>query len=265
MKIHPTAIIDPNAELAESVSVGPYCIIEKGVTIGADTKVNSHTIITGTTKIGAGNSIGPFATVGAPPQDIKYKGEETELVIGDNNIIREYVSLHRGTVSGRGATKIGNNNMLMGYVHVAHDCSLGNHVIMANAATLAGHVTINDRAIIGGLVAIHQFTRIGAFAYIGGMSGISMDVPPYIIVSGTRKETRVSGINKVGLKRCGFENDVIKKLDKAYKTIFRTPGLLLQEALDKTLAEIPDCEPVGQLVDFFRTSKQGVVRTTNGG
>lgn len=265
MLIHPTAIISPQAELAESVSVGPYAVIAKGVTIGAGSEIKSHSVITGPTTMGTDNVIGPFATVGAPPQDLKYKGEDTELVIGNNNQIREYVSIHRGTVTDRGVTTIGSHNLLMGTVHVAHDCTLGDYVIMANGATLAGHVKIDDRAIIGGLVAIHQFTRIGAHCYIGGMSGISMDVPPFVIVTGTRKDMRVSGINKVGMKRSGFDNNSIKQLDRAYKIIFMTPSLLLQEALDKALTEIPDCEPVAQLVAFFRTSKQGVVRTTNGG
>jgi UDP-N-acetylglucosamine acyltransferase len=264
MNIHPTAIIDPDAVLDTSVSVGPYVVIEKGVKIGADTLIKPHTVISGPTTIGSGNTIGPFATIGAPPQDLKYKGEDTELIIGDNNKIREYVSIHRGTVTDRGVTAVGSNNLLMGSVHVAHDCELGDSVIMANGAVLAGHVKINHHAIIGGLVAVQQFTRIGAHCYIGGLSGISMDVPPYVIVTGTRKGMRVSGINKVGLKRCGFVNDTIKKLDKAYKIIFMTPALLLQEALDQALAEFPDCEPVAHLVDFIRTSKQGVVRSANG-
>lgn len=265
MNRHPTAIIDPQAELDASVSVGPYVVIEKGVRVGADTRIKPHTVISGPTTIGTGNTIGPFATIGAPPQDLKYKGEATELHIGDNNQIREYVSIHRGTVTGRCVTTIGSNNLLMGTVHIAHDCELGDSVIIANGAVLAGHVKVDHHAIIGGLVAIQQFTRIGAHCYIGGMSGISMDVPPFVIVTGTRKGMRVSGINKVGLKRCGFANDTIKKLDKAYKIVFMTPALLLQEALDQALAKFPDCEPVAQLVDFFRASKQGVVRTTNGG
>jgi UDP-N-acetylglucosamine acyltransferase len=265
MTIHASAIIDPLAEIDTSVTVGPYTIIDKGVTIHAGTEVKAHSVITGPTTIGSGNVIGPFATIGAPPQDLKYKGEDTELIIGDNNQIREYVSIHRGTVTDQGVTRVGNNNLLMGTVHVAHDCILGNSVILANGATLAGHVKIDDYAIIGGLVAIHQFSRIGTHCYIGGMSGISMDVPPFMIVTGTRKDMRVSGINKVGLRRCGFDNDTIRKLDRAYKIIFMTPSLLLQEALDQALEEIPDCDPVIQLVAFFRASKQGVVRSTNGG
>ena len=265
MPIHATAIIAPQAEIDASVTVGPYAVIEKGVTIHADTEIKPHTVITGPTTIGTGNVIGPFATIGAPPQDLKYKGEDTELIIGNNNHIREYVSIHRGTVTDKGVTRIGDNNLLMGTVHVAHDCVLGNSVILANGAALAGHVQVDDHAIIGGLVAVQQFSRIGAHCYIGGMSGISMDVPPFVIVTGTRKDMRASGINKIGLRRCGFDTTTIKKLDRAYKIIFMTPSLLLQEALDQAVEELPDCEPVTQLVDFFRTSKQGVVRSTNGG
>jgi UDP-N-acetylglucosamine acyltransferase len=261
MNIHPTAIVDPGAELDGSVNVGPYVIIEKGVKIGRGTEIKPHSVLTGPTTIGSGNVIGPFATVGAPPQDLKYKGENTELVIGDNNQIREYVSIHRGTVTGNGITTLGSRNLLMGYVHIAHDCIVGNSAVLANAATLAGHVQVEDYAIIGGLVAIHQFSRIGAFSYIGGLSGISKDVPPFIIVSGTRKEMRISGINKVGLRRRGMDSDTLKKLDRAYKIIFMTPDLLLKDALEQAAAELVGCEPVDQLINFFRTSKQGVIRT----
>jgi UDP-N-acetylglucosamine acyltransferase len=262
MNIHPTAIVDPGAELDSTVIVGPYVIIEKGVRIGRGTQIKAHSILTGPTTIGSENIIGPFATVGAPPQDLKYEGEDTELVIGDNNQIREYASLHRGTVTGNGITTVGSGNLLMGYVHIAHDSIVGNSAILANAATLAGHVEVEDHAIIGGLVGIHQFTRIGAYSYIGGLSGISKDVPPFIIVSGTRKNMRVSGINKVGLRRHGFDNDTLKQLDRAYKIIFMTPNLLLKDALDQVAAKIVGCEPVDQLLNFFRSSKQGVIRTT---
>jgi UDP-N-acetylglucosamine acyltransferase len=261
MNIHPTAIIDPGAELDSSVNVGPYVIIEKGVKIGRDTVIKPHSFLSGPTTIGSGNVIGPFATVGAPPQDLKYKGEDTELVVGDNNQIREYVSIHRGTVTDKGVTIVGSGNLLMGYVHIAHDCVIGNSAILANAATLAGHVQVDDHAIIGGLVAVHQFTRIGSYSYIGGLSGISKDVAPFVIVSGTRKHMRVSGINKVGLRRRGFDNDTLKKLDRAYKIIFMSPELLLQDALEQAAKEIVDCESVNHLIDFFRTSKQGVIRT----
>jgi len=261
MNIHPTAIVDSDAEIDSSANVGPYVIIEKGVKIGPETTIKPHTVITGPTTIGSGNVIGPFATIGAPPQDLKYKGEETELVIGDNNQIREYVSIHRGTVTDKGITLVGNGNLLMGYVHIAHDCAIGNSAILANGATMAGHVHIEDHAIIGGLVAIHQFSRIGAYSYIGGVSGISKDVPPFIIVSGIRKDMRVSGINKIGLRRHGFDKETLKKLANAYKIIFMSPNLLLKDALKQAANEITGCEPVNQLIDFFHNSKQGVIRT----
>ena len=260
-KIHPTAIIDPAAELDSSVSVGPYAVIEKGVKIGPDTLIKPHSVITGPTTIGNANTIGPFATIGAPPQDLKYQGEDTELVVGDNNQIREYVSIHRGTVTDKGITTVGSDNLLMGYVHIAHDCQIGDSAILANGATLAGHVQIHDQAIIGGLVAVHQFTRIGAYSYIGGLSGVSKDVPPFVIVSGIRKDMRVSGINKIGLRRHGFDNDTIKKLDRAYKIIFMSPDLLLKDALEQVISEITGCEPIDQLIEFFKTSKQGVIRS----
>ena len=261
MNIHPTAIVDPGAELDSSVNVGPYVIIEKGVKISQETTIKPHTVINGPTTIGSGNQIGPFATIGAPPQDLKYQGEDTELVIGNNNQIREYVSIHRGTVTDKGITSIGNGNLLMGYVHIAHDCVLGNSTILANAATLAGHVQIEDHAIIGGLVGVHQFSRIGAYSYIGGLSGISKDVPPFIIVSGARNQMRVSGINKIGLRRHGFDKETLKELDKAYKIIFMSPSLLLKDALAQAAVDINDCKPVRQLIDFFHNSKQGVIRT----
>ena len=263
MSIHPTAIIDRKAQLDASVEVGAYAVVDAGVIIGPSTRILPHSVLTGVTTIGSANVIGPFASVGSPPQDLHYKGEPTELKIGDNNQIREYVSIHRGTPTGSGITTIGSNNLLMAYSHVAHDCSIGSHVIMANAATLGGHVQVRDRATIGGLVAVHQFTRIGELAYIGGMSGISKDVPPYIIVAGTRNQMRVSGINKIGLRRNGFDNETIKSLHKAFVNIFRAPDLLLQEALDKTLEEFTDCPPVANLVAFFKESSRSVVRTSS--
>ena len=261
MNIHPTAVIDPGAQLHETVTVGPYAVIGPEVSLGAGCEIAAHAIITGPSRIGAGNKIGPFTTVGAPPQDLKYSGEPTELIIGDHNVIREYVSIHRGTVTGINQTRIGNHNLLMASVHIAHDCVVGNGVIMANAATLAGHVEIEDRAIIGGLTAIQQFTRIGTFCYIGGMSGVSKDVPPYVIMSGIRGQMRVTGINRVGLKRAGFSSASITSLVQAFKIIFRRPELLLQEALDEALAAAPDCAEVQRLVQFFRTTKRSVLRS----
>lgn len=262
MSIHSTAVVDPTAELDSSVYVGPYAVIEAGVKIGKDTRVLAHAVVSGPTTIGERNLIGSFATVGGAPQDLGYKGEPTELIIGNDNQIREYASIHRGTPHGSMKTIIGNNNLLMAYIHVAHDCRIGNNVIMANVATLAGHVEVGDNASIGGLVAVHQFCRIGTFSYIGGVSGIGLDVPPFVIIAGTRNRTRISGINKVGLRRNGFSRETIGHLDKAFKIIFRTPNLLMKDAIDVARKEFPECDEVQILVKFFEDSKRGVVKTT---
>lgn len=263
MNIHPTAIIDPGAELDSTVIVGPYAVIEKGVSIGAETRIGPHAHLSGRTTIGAANQIGAFTSIGAPPQDLRYQGEETRLVIGDNNIIREYCSLHRGTPSGHGVTTIGSNCMLMSYAHVAHDCTLGNHVILVNNVTLGGHVEIGERAAIGGMSAVHQFSRIGEYAFVGGMSGISMDVPPYVIVAGIRNDMQVRGINRIGLKRAGFSPEDMRKLGRAFTLIFKTKELLLQEALEKVVQEIPDSAPVSRMVEFFRVANRSVVRLSS--
>jgi UDP-N-acetylglucosamine acyltransferase len=262
MSIHPTAVIDSKAELDSSVSVGPYAVIEAGVRIDADTRVEAHAVVSGPTTIGKRNLIGSFATVGGAPQDLSYKGEPTELIIGSDNQIREYASIHRGTPGGHAKTVIGNHNLLMAYTHVAHDCHIGDHVILANVATLAGHVEVGDRASIGGLVAVHQFCRIGKYSYIGGVSGISLDVPPYVILAGTRNRTRISGINKIGLKRNGFSRETINNLEAAFRIIFRTPDLLMKDALEQARSEFPDCPEVTCLIRFFEESKRGVVKRT---
>lgn len=262
MNIHPTAVVDPKAELDSSVVVGPYAVIEAGVCIDAGTTVEPHAVISGPTTIGKRNLISSFAKVGGAPQDLSYKGEPTELIVGDDNQIREYASIHRGTPQGPGKTIIGNSNLLMAYTHIAHDCKLGNNIILANVATLAGHVEVGDRASIGGLVAIHQFCRIGSFSYIGGVSGISLDVAPFVIIAGTRNRTRISGLNKIGLKRNGFSKETISKLDTAFRIIFRSPDLLLKDALEQAKMEITDCDEVAQLIEFFESSKRGVVRRT---
>ena len=260
MNIHSTAVVDPQAEVHSTAAIGPYAVLDGPVKIGAETSVGAHTVVSGRTSIGRGNNIGSFASIGAPPQDLHYRGEPTELIIGDNNHIREYVSIHRGTVDGSGRTVIGNENMIMAYSHIAHDCRIGDHVIMANVATLAGHVEIGDHVNLGGLVAVHQFCRIGDYTYIGGMSGISMDVPPFVILSGTRNRMRITGINKIGLRRNGLDKETILKLNQAFKIIFRTPDLLTKDALDRTLVEVSDCPQVTQLVEFFRASTRGVVK-----
>ncbi len=262
MTIHPTAVIDKQAELDSSVSVGPYAIIEGKVHIDAGCRIAGHAVITGPTYIGKNNSISSFATVGGDPQDLKYAGEPTELIIGDNNRIREYASIHRGTVSGGGKTVVGNDNLLMSYIHIAHDCTVGNGVIMSNVATIAGHVDVGDCATIGGLVAIHQFARVGKYSYIGGLSGINLDIPPFVIITGTRNRSRISGINKVGLKRRGFSRETIAKIDTAFRIIFRSPDLLLKDALEIARREITDCSEVDDMVKFFEDSERGVVRRT---
>ncbi|GAB4342613.1 MAG: acyl-ACP--UDP-N-acetylglucosamine O-acyltransferase [Desulfobulbaceae bacterium] len=262
MTIHQTAVVDPQAQIHESAEIGPYAIIEGPVTIGEETVVKAHASIGGPTTIGARNTIGSFSSIGAPPQDIHYKGEPTELIIGDDNQIREYVSIHRGTVAGKGKTIIGNGNMIMSYCHIAHDCVVGNRVIMANVATLGGHVEVGDHVNLGGLVAVHQFCRIGTFSYVGGLSGISLDVPPFVILTGTRNRMRITGINKIGLRRNGKSRECINRLEEAFRIIFRSPQLLLKDALEKVREEIPDSPEVDALVEFFLTSKRGVVKRT---
>jgi UDP-N-acetylglucosamine acyltransferase len=262
MLIHPTAVIDKKAELDSTVYVGPYAVIEEGVRIGSDTRVLAHAVISGPTTIGERNLIGSFAAIGGAPQDLSYNGEPTELVIGNDNQIREYASVHRGTPRGHAKTVIGNSNLLMAYIHIAHDCKLGDNIIMANVATLAGHVEVGSNASIGGLVAIHQFCRIGCHSYIGGVSGIGRDVPPYVIIAGTRNGTKLSGINKIGLKRNGFSRETIGKLENAYRIIFRSTNLLIKDALELARQEISDCPEVDHLVNFFEASKRGVVLRT---
>lgn len=262
MNIHPTAVIDPKAELDTSVIVEPYAVIEGPVKIGAESRIGAHAVVCGHTTLGARNTIGSFAIIGGPPQDIHYKGEPTELIIGDGNQIREYVSIHRATVKASGKTIIGNNNMIMAYCHIAHDCILADHVIMANVATLAGHVEIGSHANLGGLVAVHQFCRIGDYAYIGGMSGIGLDVPPYVIMEGTRNQMRIASINKIGLRRAGIDRETIKLLEEAFRILFRSPEILLKDALAKLEEEMKDCVEVQKMVQFFHSSKRGVVKRT---
>lgn len=262
MTIHQTAVVDSMAQIHPTAEIGPYAIIQGKVIIGEKTVVDAHASISGPTTIGARNTIGSFTSIGSTPQDIHYNGEPTELIIGDDNLIREYVSINRGTVAGKGKTVIGNNNMVMAYCHIAHDCILGNRVIMANVATLAGHVEVGDHVNLGGLVAVHQFCRIGAFSYVGGLSGISLDVPPFVIISGTRSRMRITGINKIGMRRNGKSRESISKLEEAFKIIFRSPQLLLKDALVKVREEIPASPEVDVLVEFFLTSKRGVVKRT---
>ncbi len=259
--IHPTAIIDPGASLGEGVEVGAYAVVGPQVTLGDGCRIGAHAIIESHSRIGKGTRVFSFASVGAPPQDLKFQGEETWVEIGEDCIIREYVTVNRGTVGGGGTTRIGNNVLLMAYCHIAHDCSIGDRVIMANTSTLAGHVDIGTGAIIGGLVGIHQFVRIGSYAIVGAMSGIPLDIPPYVtaVVTRAQKGSGLYGLNLIGLKRNRFSKETIAELKKAYRILFRS-GLPRGEALSRAEAETAPLPEVLHLLDFIRTSKRGVQR-----
>jgi len=255
--IHPTAIIDPAAELAEDVCVGPFCLIGPGVQIDAGTTVGSHVVIKGPTRIGKNNRIFQFSSVGEDTQDMKYRGEITRLEIGDGNIIREYCTIHRGTIQDKALTQLGSHNLLMAYTHVAHDCVVGNHVIMANAASIAGHVQVEDFAILGGFTLVHQFCKIGQYSFSAMGSIISRDLPPYVLVGG--QPTKPHGINAVGLERQGFGQEAIRQIKKAYKIIYKS-GLKLEaaiEALEEMVEETPEVECV---VTFLKQTQRSILR-----
>jgi UDP-N-acetylglucosamine acyltransferase len=255
--IHATAVVSPAAELAADVSVGPYSIVGPQVRIGPGTVVGPHVVITGPTVIGAANRIFQFASIGAEPQDKKYGGEPTRLEIGDRNTIREFATIHRGTVQDAGVTRVGNDNWLMAYTHVAHDCQLGDHIIMSNNATLAGHVHVGDHAILSGFAAVHQFCRIGAHSFIGGLSGITRDVLPFMLVAGHPPEPH--GINQEGLKRRGFTPEQIRNLKEAYRILYRS-GLRLVEAREQ-LGRLASSQPeVAMIVAFMDQSERSILR-----
>lgn len=257
--IHATAVIHPGAELAEDVEIGPYAVIGGQVKIGKGTKVGPHAVVEGWTTIGEYNHIFQLASVGAIPQDLKYKGEETYLKIGDRNIIREFSTINLGTVTGDGETTIGNDNLFMAYSHVAHDCHIGNSVIMANAATLAGHITVEDFANIGGLSAVHQFTRIGAHSMIGGGTLVGRDLPPFTIAAtGSKRDAELRGVNLIGLKRRGFSDESISSIKKTYM-IF-TSDCKADEALARIRAEVPQTPEVQQFLAFVESSQRGCIR-----
>jgi UDP-N-acetylglucosamine acyltransferase len=256
--IHPTALVDPKAEIGENVDIGPYSVVEKGVSIDEGTKIGPHVVVREGTRIGKRCQIYQFSSIGEAPQATAYRGEPTLVQVGDDNIMREFVTLHRGTVKGGGKTVLGNQNFIMAYSHIAHDCQVGNHVVMANGATLGGHILIEDHAIIGGLAAIHQFCRVGTHAIISGLTGVSQDVPPYMTAAGDR--ARLYGLNSVGLKRHQFSEQEIKALKKAYRIIFRS-GLTLEKAM-KTVEEddIFQLPKVQHLLQFIQHSKRGICR-----
>jgi len=253
VEIHPTAVVASSAKIGEGVSIGPYCCIGADVVIGDGVVLKSHVILDGKTTVGQENIFFPFASIGHQPQDLKFSGEDSVLIIGDRNVIREYVTMNPGTEGGGMITRVGNENLFMVGSHVAHDCIVGNHVIMANNATLAGHVTVGDFAIIGGLAAVHQFCRIGRHAMIGGMSGVEHDIIPYASVIGGRAS--LSGLNLIGLKRRGFSKMEIGNLRKAYDKLFAEKGLM-SERIEDVAKHFHDSDVVMEIIEFMRAESQ---------
>jgi len=256
--IHPTAIIEAGAKLHPTVQVGPYSIIGAQVTIDEGTVIGPHVVINGRTSIGKFNRFYQFTSIGEASQDKKYLGEDTALVIGDHNVFRECVTVHRGTIQDQGLTRIGNDNLFMANSHVAHDCVLGNHNIMANSAAVAGHVHLDDHVVMSGMCGIHQFCMIGSFAFISNASMVTKDVPPYVMVTGGHSPT-VCGLNITGLKRQGFSNETIQWLQRAYKVIYRQ-GLLVEKAIEALEEMLVMCSEIKLLVNFLKSSKRGIVR-----
>ena len=256
-KIHPSAIIDPKAELDSSVEVGAYSVIGANVKVGENTKIGSHVVLKGPTTIGKNNQIFQFSSLGEAPQDKKYAGEPTTLTIGDNNTIREFCTFNRGTVQDKGATRIGNDNWIMAYVHIAHDCQIGNHTIMANNSSLAGHVNIHDYAILGGFTLIHQFCKVGAHVITAVNSVVFKDIPPYVTASGY--DANPHGINSEGLKRRGFSPETIMQLKRAYKVLYRN-SLTLEEAKLELAEMQKSCHEISLLTEFLTHSNRGIIR-----
>ncbi len=255
-QIHPTAVVEPGAKIGKNVAIGPYCVVGADVVLADNVRLMSHVVLAGYTSIGDNTVIYPFASIGHPPQDLKYKGEKSRLIIGKNNTIREHVTMNPGTEGGGMETVVGDHCLFMTASHVAHDCKIGNHVILANNATLAGHVKIGDYAILGGLAAVHQFVRIGAHAMIGGMSGVENDVIPYGAVMGER--AHLSGLNIVGLKRRGFERDDVHVLRNAYRLLFAAEGTLTERLEDVTKL-FQSNKAVMDIVDFMRADSSRAI------
>jgi UDP-N-acetylglucosamine acyltransferase len=255
--IHPTALVDPRARLGANVSVGAYTVIDGDVEVGDGTSIGHHNVITGHTRIGRDNRIFHFCSIGEANQDKKYKGEPTRVEIGDRNTIREYVSINRGTVQEQGVTSLGNDNWIMGYCHVAHDCVVGNHTVFANNATLAGHVTIGDWAILGGFVGVHQFVKVGAHVMAGIASVVTQDVPPFLMIAGN--PCAPFGINTEGLKRRGFAPETLSALKRAYRTLYKS-GLSLAEAREELERQAAADPHVGEMAAFLGSATRGILR-----
>lgn len=258
--LHPTAIIDPQAEIGEGVIIGPYCIIGPHVRIGRDTKLEAHVVIDGWTTVGDANSIGLYTVIGTPPQDIGYQGEETRVRIGDRNVFREFVTVHRATTKEERLTSIGDDNYFMSYAHIAHDCRVGDRVVLTNGATLGGHVQVDDYAMISAFCGIHQFCRIGRQAFIGGYSVVTQDVLPFSKVVGQRP-TLVFGLNIVGLRRRGFSRERIAAIKEMFQRLFYS-GLNTAQAVDRIRTEIPTSDDRDEILSFIASSKRGLVKKT---
>lgn len=255
--IHPSAIVHPGARLGAGASVGAFSIVGEHVEIGADTWIGPHVVVTGRTRIGRANRIYQFCSIGDIPQDKKYGGEPTRLEIGDGNTIREYCTVNVGTVQDAGVTRVGDDNWIMAYAHVAHDCQVGSHTVFANNATLAGHVHVGDHAILGGFTAVHQFVRVGAHSFCGGGTVLLQDLPPYVTVSGSPASPR--GINSEGLKRRGFSGEALQALKRAYRTLYRS-GLSLDEAQRRIAADAQTAPELALLAEFLAVPGRGIVR-----
>lgn len=255
--IHATAVVDPTAQIDSNVSIGPYSVVGPEVQINSGTKVGPHVVIKGPSKIGRDNNIYQFASIGEDPQDKKYAQEVTQLEIGDRNVIREYCTIHRGTIQDKSITTVGNDNLFMAYTHIAHDCVIGDQVVMANGASLAGHVCLDDFAILGGFTLVHQFTKIGCHSFSAMGSSISRDIPPYVMVGG--QPTKPYGINSVGLERKGFSSHCVREIRKAYKTLYKA-GLKLEEATDMLCHMAKETPEIECMVAFIRNSSRGILR-----
>ena len=258
MNIHPTAIVDPTAKVPASCKIGAYCVVGANVELGENCRLLSHVVLGGPAKIGADNQIHSFAVIGGDPQDVSYRGEPTRLEIGDRNIIREYVTITRGTAKGGGVTRIGSDILIMAYTHIGHDCVIGDHSMLVNGATLAGHVTVEEWAVVGALCPVHQYVRIGAHAYVGGGTTITQDVLPYSMTSAER-DTHAFMLNKVGLQRRGFSRERITKLHHAYKVLLASK-LNTSQALEKLRSETDRSEDVEMLMRFIESSQRGVIK-----
>ena len=258
VRIHPTAIVNSHAEIPESCVIGPFCIVDDDVVMGENCELISHVVLGGPTRIGNNNRVFPFTTLGLEPQDLKFKGEKTRLEIGNNNVIRESVTIHRGTPGGGGVTRVGSNCLIMAYTHIAHDCSIADNVIMANAATLAGHVTVEEYAVVGALCPVHQFVRIGAYSYIGGGTTITQDVLPFSLTS-AKREVHAFGMNSIGLQRKGFSRERLRKIHRAYRMLLNSK-MNVGDSLAKLKAETNLGEDVERLVKFVEASERGILK-----